>query len=77
LQNYVEISFLSNSQLHKKTIRSTLKSIHSDLLFLVKVHRSHLINPTHFISFVDQKTLKLTMKEIPFSSKYENNIISK
>jgi hypothetical protein len=74
-QNYVEISFLINNQLHKKLIRISLKKVHLDLPFLKKVHRSHLINPTHFISFLDKKNLQLTMKEIPFSDMYKNNII--
>ncbi len=73
-QNYVEISFLNNHQLQKKLIRSSLKKIHSDFPFLIKTHRSHLINPIHFISFKNQKILTLTMKEIPFSNKYKKNI---
>lgn len=75
-QNYVEISFLINNELQKKLIRISLKKIHLDLPFLKKIHRSHLINPSHFIAFKDKKYLKLTRKEIPFSETYKHNIIS-
>jgi len=75
-QNYVEVSFLINNKLQTKLFRSSLKKIYLDLPFLQKVHRSHLINPYHFISFKDKKFLILTQKVIPFSEKYKNNITS-
>lgn len=75
-QNYVEISFLIKNQLHTKLIRNSLKKTHDSFPFLKQVHRSHLINPSHFISFKNSKTLTLTMKEIPFSNTYKENIKS-
>jgi len=69
-QNYVEIYYLKNDEFKKKLIRTTLKKIHTKLPFLLKVHRSHLINKQHFVSFKDNKTLELTKIEIPFSKKF-------
>jgi len=70
-QNYVEIFYFKDDELNKKLIRTSLKKIQAELPFLVKVHRSHLINKKHFVSFKDKKTLKLTKIEIPFSKKYK------
>jgi len=76
-QNYVEIVYLKNNDLNKKLIRTTLKKIEQELPFLVKVHRSHLINKEHFIGFKDKKTLELTKIEIPFSKKYKIAFLNK
>jgi len=76
-QNYVEVFYLKNNDLKKKLIRTTLKKIEKELPFLVKVHRSHLINKKHFISFKDKKTLELTRIEVPFSKKYKTDFFNK
>ncbi len=76
-QNYVELHYLKNEILSKKLIRKSLKKIEIEFPFLIKVHRSHLINPLHLVSYKDKKTLQLTKIEIPFSDNYKNNIHSK
>ena len=75
-QNYVEIFYIENEELKTKLIRSSLKKIDSDFDFLTRVHRSHLINPSHFISWKDQNTISLTQIEIPISKNYKENITS-
>ena len=72
-QNYVEIFYLEDKSLETKLIRSSLKKIITDIDFLIQVHRSHLINPAHFKSWKDTKTLSLTQIEIPVSKKYKDN----
>jgi len=75
-QNYVEIFYIKNEQLETKLIRSSLKKMDSDFDFLTRVHRSHLINPTHFIAWKNSNTISLTQIEIPISKNYKDNIIS-
>jgi hypothetical protein len=75
-QNYVEIFFLENEQLKTKLIRSSLKKIQYEFDFLIQVHRSHLINPTHFKSWKDSATILLTQVELPVSKNYKNRLLA-
>ncbi|MFY0604693.1 MAG: LytTR family transcriptional regulator [Flavobacteriaceae bacterium] len=75
-QNYVEIFFLENEQLKTKLIRSSLKKIQYEFDFLIQVHRSHLINPSHFKSWKDSTTILLTQVELPVSKSYKNRLLS-
>jgi len=75
-QNYVEIFFLENEQLKTKLIRSSLKKIQYEFDFLIQVHRSHLINPSHFKSWKDSATILLTQVELPVSKSYKNRLLS-
>ncbi|WP_095073856.1 LytTR family DNA-binding domain-containing protein [Tenacibaculum jejuense] len=73
-QNYVEVFFIENNSIQSKLIRSSLKKINSEISFLIQVHRSHLINPSHFKSWKDSNTILLTQIEIPISKNYKNNL---
>jgi len=75
-QNYVEIFYIDNEKLKSKLIRSSLKKINSDFDFLTRVHRSHLVNLSHFKSWKNQNTISLTQIEIPISKNYKENITS-
>jgi hypothetical protein len=75
-QNYVEVFYIENEELKTKLIRSSLKKVDADFDFLTRVHRSHLINPSHFISWKDPNTISLTQIEIPISKNYKENITS-
>lgn len=75
-QNYVEIFYLENEELKTKLIRSTLKKIQTDFDFLIQIHRSHLINPTHFKSWKDANAIFVTQIELPVSKSYKNNLLS-
>lgn len=66
-QNYLEIYYLQQGILKKKLVRCSLKKFQTDFNFLIQVHRSHLINPTHFIAWKNQNTISLTQIEIPIS----------
>jgi hypothetical protein len=74
-QNYIEIFFIDGSQLKTKLIRSTLKKIQHDFDFLVQVHRSHLINPTHFKAWKNRDTISLTQIELPVSKNYKEHLL--
>lgn len=69
--NYVELSYLKKGKLQKKLLRNTLKNISVQAPFLVKVHRSHFINPYHFKEWKGANTLVLTEIEIPISKNYK------
>jgi DNA-binding LytR/AlgR family response regulator len=75
-QNYVEIFFIDENQLKKKLIRSTLKKVQNDFDFLVQVHRSHLINTTHFKAWKNQDTISLTQIDLPVSKNYKGLLLS-
>jgi hypothetical protein len=73
-QNYVEIFYIENAKLHSKLIRSSLKKVQEDFAFLIQIHRSHLINPSHFKSWKDQNTIVLTQIELPVSKNYKETL---
>lgn len=75
-QNYVEIFYTEENQIKTKLIRSTLKKIQKDFDFLVQIHRSHLINPTHFKAWKNQDTIQLTQIELPVSKNYKEQLLS-
>lgn len=75
-QNYVEIFFIDGGKIKTKLIRSTLKKVQNDLDFLIQVHRSHLINPTHFKAWKNQDTISLTQIELPVSKNYKELLLS-
>ena len=69
--NYVEVNYLNNGKLQKKLLRNTLKAVQVDVPFLLKVHRSHLINPSHFKAWNGSNMIILTQMEIPVSKTYK------
>ncbi|WP_310555648.1 LytTR family DNA-binding domain-containing protein [Flavobacterium sp.] len=75
-QNYVEICYIQNDKLKKKLIRTSLKKIQTNFDFLIQVHRSHLVNPAHFIAWKNQNTISLTQIEIPISKNYKQHILA-
>ena len=75
-QNYVEIFYLEEGQLSKKLIRSSLKKIQAEFGFLLQIHRSHVINPAHFKSWIDSSTISLTQMELPVSKNYKESLLS-
>lgn len=75
-QNYVEIFYIENEKLHSKLIRSSLKKILDDFTFLIQIHRSHLINPSHFKSWRNSNTVILTQIELPVSKNYKEHLLT-
>lgn len=75
-QNYVEIFYVENGKLHSKLIRSSLKKILEDFIFLVQIHRSHLINPSHFKSWRNSNNIILTQIELPVSKNYKESVLA-
>ncbi|WP_299900691.1 LytTR family DNA-binding domain-containing protein [uncultured Aquimarina sp.] len=74
-QNYVEIFFIEEGNLGSKLIRSSLKSMKEELNFLIQVHRSHLINPSHFRSWKNSNTIRLTHMDVPVSKTFDKDLL--
>ena len=72
--NYVEIHYLDQNVLKKKLLRSTLKQVEQSEPRLFRVHRSHLINQSHFQEWKDVKTIVIAGMEIPVSKNYRNSL---
>lgn len=49
--NYIDIHYLEETSIHKKVIRGTITEIANNFPELLKIHRSFLINPSHFKQF--------------------------
>lgn len=75
-QNYVEIFYVENGKLQSKLIRSSLKKLQDDFDFLMQIHRSHLINPSHFKSWRNSNTIILTQIELPVSKNYKEHLLA-
>ncbi|MGV6831409.1 MAG: LytR/AlgR family response regulator transcription factor [bacterium] len=73
-QNYVEVYYVDGENLAKKMIRTSLKKIEKEIPSLTRVHRSHLINTNHFVSWKNNNTLSLTQIEIPISKNYKDRL---
>jgi hypothetical protein len=74
--NYVTVVYLINDVLSKKLLRTTLKNMELQLPQLMRVHRSHLINPIHFKEWKDANTLLLTQIEVPVAKNYKKAIVA-
>lgn len=74
--NYIEIHYLLNQELRTKLLRTSLKTIHEQHPVLLKVHRSHLINPMHFKEWKDANTIVLTQLELPVSKNYKKSVLA-
>ncbi|AXG67962.1 LytTr DNA-binding domain protein [Kordia sp. SMS9] len=74
--NYVEVNYLIDGILHKKLLRTTLKNIELQFPVLLKVHRSHLINPDHFKEWKSAAKILLTGIEVPVSKNYKNDVLA-
>jgi len=70
-QNYVEVYYLQGDVQQSQVLRKTLKKVQEELPQLVQVHRSHLINPNHFVQWKGHQYILVGTLEIPVSKKYK------
>ncbi len=79
--NYVEVNFIENKLLEKKVIRGKISIIEKTFPFLVKTHRSYLINPIHFKQFKTQNKklyAELVLQTfIPVSKSFQSSVKNK
>ena len=71
-QNYVELHFMQHGSRKTQLLRKTLKKVQEDLPHLVQVHRSHLINPSHFTQWKGNQHILIADLEIPVSKNYKS-----
>lgn len=82
--NYVDIYYISNGdEIRKKTVRSSLRSIESQLERypgFLRTHRSYIVNMKYLSSMPNRSILFLVPKygeiEIPVSKSYQKSVIS-
>lgn len=79
--NYVDVFFIEKNILKKKTLRETISGLEKSFTFLMKTHRSFLINPNHFKQFkIENKKLYIDVgyeKIVPVSRNLQTSIKSK
>jgi hypothetical protein len=69
--NYVTVYYQLQGVVKKKLLRTTLKDISLACPALIQIHRSHLLNPAHFIAWKDTYTLLVTGLELPVSRTFK------
>lgn len=69
--NYVEIFYKQQNGMEKRLLRTTLKRVREEVPNLVQIHRSHLINPSHFRAWHDLKTIQVDELQMPVSKKFK------
>ncbi|MEO0789410.1 MAG: LytTR family DNA-binding domain-containing protein [Bacteroidota bacterium] len=74
--NYCTIYFKVGAKYEKKLLRISLSKAHRQVPHLTKIHRSHLINPIHFIAWIDEKTIMVGENKLPVSAKYKTTLSS-
>ncbi len=72
--NYIDVYYLENDILCKKTLRNTLKRIQNQESYLIKIHRSYLINPIHFKKWKAGNIIVLTQMQLKASNKYKHRL---
>lgn len=70
-QNYVEVYYLLGDKLEKELLRMPLKRAAENTPHLIQVHRSHLVNPLHFVKWIDPNTAQINQLQIPISQTYK------
>lgn len=74
--NYVKVYYLLHGVLKNELFRNKISTLEKQLPFLLKTHRSFLINPIHFLEWKRESSqtiliLKPELKEIPVSKTYK------
>lgn len=76
--NYIEVQYLSGTNLKKTLIRTKLSIIDEEFETLLRTHRSHLINPFHFRQWKTENGKHFLILNyditVPISKTYLNNI---
>lgn len=78
--NYIEVYYLSAGNLKKSLIRNKLSVIDNEFSEFLRVHRSYIINPYHFLQWKTEKgKLWVELSHsifVPISNTYKSNVKS-
>ena len=80
--NYVKVFYLLEGKLKNELFRTKISVLLSEFPFLLKTHRSFLINPIHFLEWKRESSqtillLKPSVTEIPVSKTYKKALVEK
>lgn len=79
--NYIEVLYFSGQQVKKSIIRNKLSVIDNEFDELIRTHRSHLINPYHFIQWKTEKGKLFAELSgdifVPISNTFKNEVKSR
>ncbi|WP_430410284.1 LytTR family DNA-binding domain-containing protein [Kordia sp.] len=80
--NYVKVHYLLQGELKNELFRNKISVLQEEFPFLLKTHRSFLINPTHFLEWKRESSqtillLKPNVTEIPVSKTYKKALVEK
>lgn len=78
--NYVKVHYLLQNELKSELFRNKISVLQKEFPFLLKTHRSFLINPTHFLEWKRDASqtiliLKPNVTEIPVSKTYKKALV--
>lgn len=80
--NYVKVHYLLQDELKNELFRTKISVLQKEFPFLLKTHRSFLINPSHFLEWKRESSqtiliLKPAITEIPVSKTYKKVLLEK
>ncbi|PTX63795.1 LytTR family transcriptional regulator [Kordia periserrulae] len=80
--NYVKVCYLLDGELKSELFRNKISAMQKQFPFLLKTHRSFLINPVHFLEWKRDAAqtiliLKPNVTEIPVSKTYKKALVAK
>ncbi|WP_298418873.1 LytTR family transcriptional regulator DNA-binding domain-containing protein [uncultured Kordia sp.] len=80
--NYVKVHYLLQNELKNELFRNKISVLQEEFPFLLKTHRSFLINPIHFLEWKRESAqtillLKPNLTQIPVSKTYKKTLIEK
>lgn len=80
--NYVKVFYLLEGELKSELFRNKISVLQNEFPFLLKTHRSFLINPTHFLEWKRESSqtillLKPGVTEIPVSKTFKKTLVEK
>lgn len=76
-QNYVEVFYLLGNKVEKQLLRASLKNIQFAHPELIQIHRSHLVNMHHFVTFKDKNLAVFYTLELPLSKNYKQQLVER
>jgi DNA-binding LytR/AlgR family response regulator len=80
--NYIKVHYLLQDELQSELFRNKISVLQEEFPFLLKTHRSFLINPVHFLEWKRESSqtiliLKPGVTEIPVSKTYKKALVEK
>ncbi|WP_020571796.1 LytTR family DNA-binding domain-containing protein [Neolewinella persica] len=75
-QNYAEVYYLLDGELKKQLLRTTLTKLDREVPDLLRVHRSALVNPAHFVRWEGATEAVFYTVEVPVSKQYRKQLMT-